>query len=216
VQALEDLGVAAEYAPTLVATAEPSLPAGEAASNAALASTLAGAARSGTRRWTWIAAGALGLGAAALLGASLARAPDSGAVATASVAPSSPSAPPALPTASASAHVQARVVIKPDSAEVRVNGERRTLTNGALVLSGKPGDAFEVVVHSGQTSLERRILLGADGTASVPSIELSPVASRATPRPRPALPTSPKTTPADAPPKPAPTPSAGPARESWE
>jgi serine/threonine protein kinase len=80
------------------------------------------------------------------------------------------------------------VAILPATAFVTVDGEKRTLTDGKLRLSGEVGDAFKVVVTHEEKVLEKSVFILKDGTPSIDRIELprpttvsSPAASQSTP-----------------------------------
>ena len=171
------------------------------------------------KRWPWLLVVAAGLFGVALAMASASRSGEGPAgeatageaatgegtagEATPDVAPEVEAAPSAAPAAPAKQ--TARLAIKPTDAEVRVNGSLATMEDGAIVLSGLPGDSFVVEISRGGRSMQETVVMKRDGEVAPRSLELP-----ATTAPAPGLRPAPSPQPSAA----APTPTVKP-RDGW-
>jgi serine/threonine-protein kinase len=131
-------------------------------------------------RPVWVPVAAAAVVALGVVGGALALRGSGGATGASSAATAVTSGPVASQTASASApasiasiapavapRITGRLVVKPSTARVTVNGEPRELTRqGEVLLEGAAGDLFEVAADTGKARSEMRVTLSRDGTVS--------------------------------------------------
>jgi hypothetical protein len=84
------------------------------------------------------------------------------------------------PTIAPATH-RVRVGIAPPSAEVRVDGRVRAVSDGAVVLGGVAGDSFLVEVRHGGRSTEATVVIDKNGVPSHSRVELPARAAAARP-----------------------------------
>jgi serine/threonine protein kinase len=74
---------------------------------------------------------------------------------------------------------QARLMVAPSGVSVRINGRPGAVRDGKVELTGQPGDAFEVVLeHAGRQKYER-VYITSSGGVHPPSLELAAVPAAA-------------------------------------
>jgi len=172
------------------------------------------------RRRLWLgAAGALAMVLFALAWMQMETTPQSAAVSPSSTTVQGPAAAPDL---------EAHVEIEPTVAEVRVDGRRRELRDGVLILRGAAGESFFVEVRHDGRHVETSVIIGKDGAPSHPrlvvaaapptssSARVPPETARGTAAPTVVSPPRPAASPA--PPSPSPSgaaPAPLPVRTAW-